>query len=464
MRKLSVRIVVFLLLLATGSVLAADGTVFGILLNERGEAIPKAQLLLAAGNEQFRLESDTQGKFHFASLPQGSAVLLIQKDGYRTQQLDLEVGEGEEIRITLEPLPRNPGTLAGQVLDRESSRGIQNAKIAAKSLSTGFESPVTSTDSKGYWQLNLAPGQYTIVIQHLHYETQEANVEVVSGEVRTLTFKLNPITLPLANIYGQVQTKGSIPIANVRVKVTTEDLKLREKGTDNEGVFQFSAVLPGRGLVTVSKEGYLTWLKEVEFIPGEQLALKIFLEPEPLGGAFVFGQVKDMKTGRSVTFAKISALDFNDLSELQTTLTDHGGSYKLFLSPGSYVLKVEHPDYFPKPEPIELASGQNLQQELLIRPAKQEPSILVGKIHDSQSLAIPLGDARVTLTGDIGTYRGKTGEDGWFEIAQLEPGRYTLKIQKAGFESYQQKITIPAGEKIQRIIPLTKIKEPLILD
>ena len=492
MGKASVRIVLCTLFLLVGMAFAQESDVAlhkeqvsGWVLDPAGEAIAASQVILVVGKDKFEAESDEIGHFLFTGVPEGQSIIMVQKEGYKPEQLKLEIGNGEEVKIVLEALPQKPGFLAGQVLDAQTGQGIYRVEVTAQRLSVTAEAkpPVAWTDAKGYWRLSLPPGKYLITVRHMQYEEYKEQVEVISGEVVTLGFKLIPKHLPPAFLHGQVQTRGQqglflMPVADARVILAMENQSKWEIATDSAGIFQLATIPSGWGLVLVSKVGYKPWQQKVQLKAGENFELSVFLEPLPVQDSLLYGQVKDMKTGRPVAFAKIQAFDFEDLSlEPRYVVSDNLGNYKLSLNPGKHLLEVHHPDYLPKQEPVELFFGQNLRLDFLLKPIKQEPSTFVGKVYQVDSnITLPITDdlrkqprnqpvegAEVILSGEVGEYKTISGPDGWFEISFVEAGRYELLVRKDGYTPYKQILMVPAGEKIERFVPLVR-RIPIILD
>lgn len=490
MRK-ALGIILCMLLLVTGIALAEEseialpqvgGKVQGWVLDPAGEAIASAQVVLVVGRQKFEAKSDEAGHFLFPSVPAGQGVVMAQKDGYKPEQIKLELGVQEEIKIILEPLPQKPGLLAGQILDAGTGQGIYRVEVIAELISAISQArpPQTWTDAKGYWRLSLPPGQYLVTARQLQYEEYKEQVEVVAGEVTTLSFKLVPKPLPPAFVHGQVQARGQqglvlMPVADARVVLAMENQSKWETTTDSAGFFQFAAIPPGWGLVLVSKAGYKPWQEKIQLKAGESLALQVYLDSLPVRESLIFGQVKDMKTGKPVAFAKIQALDLDAISlEPRYVTADNQGNYKFFLSPGQYVIETVHPEYIPKQEPVELFPGQNLRLDFLLRPIKQEPSTVVGKVYQGEprvTLPIvkeqqrnqPIEGAEVSLLGEAGEYKAKTGPDGWFEFPIVEPGRYELLVRKEGYAPYRRTLVVPQGEKVELFIPLIS-GGPIILD
>lgn len=67
----------------------------------------------------------------------------------------------------------------------------------------------------------------------------------------------------------------------------------------------------------------------------------------------------------------------------------------------------------------------------------------------------PLSNASVTLMPSNRTMQ--TGEDGTFTFEQLDPGQYTISVQKEGYYVDRKSITAISGETIQTDILLHEI-------
>lgn len=60
-----------------------------------------------------------------------------------------------------------------------------------------------------------------------------------------------------------------------------------------------------------------------------------------------------------------------------------------------------------------------------------------GTVYDSTGAVVP--DAKVTLTSEFGSREGMTAGEGTFLFLALEPGKYNLKVEKAGFKIAEAK-------------------------
>ncbi|MFP8487834.1 TonB-dependent receptor domain-containing protein [Gracilimonas sp. Q87] len=89
------------------------------------------------------------------------------------------------------------GTLRGTIIDDETAEPIFGATIYIQSTGTG-----TTSDFDGKFELQLDPGEYTLRISYISYQTIEIeDVEIDEGEVTNLAnIRLNPAITELDNV------------------------------------------------------------------------------------------------------------------------------------------------------------------------------------------------------------------------------------------------------------------------
>ncbi len=69
-----------------------------------------------------------------------------------------------------------------------------------------------------------------------------------------------------------------------------------------------------------------------------------------------------------------------------------------------------------------------------------------GTVYDTTGAVVP--DAKITITSDFGTRETTTAGDGTFLFLALEPGKYEVKVEKAGFKTAQAKdVTVRLNER-----------------
>lgn len=95
------------------------------------------------------------------------------------------------------------GTVTGTILDKEyNNEPLPFANITIKGTSQG-----TSTDDKGKYSLTVKPGNYTLVIAYLGYETKEIPFSVKAGEKKVINYTLEASGVQLQDIVVEYTVK-----------------------------------------------------------------------------------------------------------------------------------------------------------------------------------------------------------------------------------------------------------------
>jgi protocatechuate 3,4-dioxygenase beta subunit len=171
---------VFLVGLVCSCTLAAQpapgtGSIEGRVLNSRTSApVRKATVNLTAQNIWLGAETDSEGRFQFASLPPGSYGLSTKRSGFQDQpaRRPVVVGQDEHVAdvvIRLRPL----STLTGHVLD-EDGDPVDGASVSifreiyldGRKQWDRINASAHTSDSGEYRHAGLSPGRY--IVEALH--------------------------------------------------------------------------------------------------------------------------------------------------------------------------------------------------------------------------------------------------------------------------------------------------------
>lgn len=95
------------------------------------------------------------------------------------------------------------GTVTGTILDKEyNNEPLPFANITIKGTSQG-----TSTDDKGKYTLTLKPGNYTLVIAYLGYETKEIPFTLKTSERKVINYTLEASGVQLKDVVVEYTVK-----------------------------------------------------------------------------------------------------------------------------------------------------------------------------------------------------------------------------------------------------------------
>ncbi|MBI2472382.1 MAG: carboxypeptidase regulatory-like domain-containing protein [Planctomycetes bacterium] len=163
-------------------------------------------------------------------------------------------------------------------------------------------------------------------------------------------------------------------------------------------------------------------------------------EPTPAATGVIIGNVVD-----AVSFTGIADAVVSTDPGGYSTVTGPDGSFVLEVPAGSYTLIASAAGYTPSSQPITVEAGVATQAVLLLQSETTGGgSFIIGFVNDEDDDAL----AGVTVTLDGAEYSDSviTDEDGAFEFRDLSAGDYTLTLEKDGFQTYTQNISLGDGE------------------
>src|SRR6266404_4359911 len=83
-------------------------------------------------------------------------------------------------------------------------------------------------------------------------------------------------------------------------------------------------------------------------------------------------------------------------------------------------------------------------------PAQAGNGELTGNVRDSSEKAVPGAQVVLTEQGTNLRYESTTNDAGVYEYPSLKPGRYSLAVEKKGFDRYErQNLTVRTGERLR---------------
>jgi hypothetical protein len=148
-----------------------------------GKPVPDAKVTLQTRNAAHEARADSDGKASFTGVPAGHATLTIERDGYEPLDRDIEIDPSRPTDIKVDLTPRAQGQVRGLI------RAFSGAGIAAKVRvePLGAES---KADAQGYFEIDVPPGKYEVVIEAPGYRPQRRTVEVQKDGVVVLNADL----------------------------------------------------------------------------------------------------------------------------------------------------------------------------------------------------------------------------------------------------------------------------------
>lgn len=133
----------------------------------------------------------------------------------------------------------------GVVVDKTTQQALIGATVVVEGTTKG-----TTTDATGSFELNLAPGDYRIVISYISYLTQQLDIRVSEGMAETLVV-LEPDNQVLASVTvtarKNLESERALQTERIAANVAIENMGAREmslKGISNvqEGVRKMAGI------------------------------------------------------------------------------------------------------------------------------------------------------------------------------------------------------------------------------
>ena len=165
---------------------SASTRLTGSVVDNDGNPIGGANIRLDSGGEAHEAQTDSQGNYFIDNVSVGPATLTVNTDGFDEDRRELVITEKMP---AVEPLvmTQTEASQASQL--RGIIRSIDGqplrAQIIIKPSNTELE-----TDNKGYFTVDLPPGQYTVTIKSKGYRRQQRKVEIEENSVTILNADL----------------------------------------------------------------------------------------------------------------------------------------------------------------------------------------------------------------------------------------------------------------------------------
>lgn len=135
-----------------------------------------------------------RGSFHARRLKPGSYSIEAARSGYEPAigLVKLEEGCSETIKLILQACP---GRIAGRVTDQSTQEPIPCASVSLDS--DRLDRCASTGDDGGYELDGIPPGPYMALVQAEGYQQQAKLTEVRPGQMATLDFTLEAVSLSL---------------------------------------------------------------------------------------------------------------------------------------------------------------------------------------------------------------------------------------------------------------------------
>ncbi len=335
---------------------------------------------------------------------------------------------------------------------------------------------VTETDEAGNYELDLAPGFYSVTASHTGFPSHTENIYIEPNTENELNFILIIDDFEFTDLFGTVvwQTPNgeNQPISGAHIIAYPDSVNSGfETYSNDNGHYAMEVTANTHYFVVCSfSTPVMEWTQTQE----------IYVGHEPAELNFVFGEEPQfgLLTGNVRTacdipewwecppiFGAIVHIH-NPMFEAEV-LTDSIGFFEIMLPPAggysSYQLHVMADgfvDYY-YPDLIEIYPGEETHVDINLTPFSGNDGSLVGHVYE-ENTDFPVGGIEVNLYGEDNWcgYYTVTDENGYYFFNDVCSGLYTLKIFAEGYEDYEHEhIMIYPGEETNFDVFLNPISD-----
>ena len=164
------------------------GSIAGTVTDTSTELPIAGASVTAVGPETRSTTTAADGTYLLADVLTGDYTVTASATGYHDQTKPATVTEGvtTTVDFALELIP-TVGWINGTVTDADTLDPIAGATVEA-------DGNFDTTDATGYYEIEIAPGDYTVTVSMTEYVTQSKPAHVDAGATTTVDFALEPVT------------------------------------------------------------------------------------------------------------------------------------------------------------------------------------------------------------------------------------------------------------------------------
>ncbi len=364
--------------------------------------------------------SATDGGCAFSDLLAAKSYRVVVKvQGFQSEFKSAILAVGQSATLDFE-LATLPGSLAGSIYDKTTGDPIAGATVQVFSGTTQIAS--VDTDLLGQYLVDtLPPGNYSALCTAHDYCSSMSGV-IISGDVTPLDFHLD---FCAGEITAQVKDAiTDFPLAGAAMEIKYGAVVVANLYTDPDGFYSIDDLPAGSFSLSVSKKDYQSKTLGAIEVFGTITTVNLTLNPQP--GA-VTGNVS---SAAAISNASVTVSDGNGV--VWSTITDSNGDYTVEgLAPGNYTITVSAAGFQVQFKAAMVSSNATTVVNFTLSP---DVGFLEGSVVDSYTLQPIQGAVVELLLGQTLVSTVLTDGAGNYNIPNLAPGHYNVRISAASFQ------------------------------
>lgn len=396
------------------------GTVSGMVVDDAGRAVADATIELIGTD--YNTKSNRSGGYSIEGIAEGDYYLKASHEGYITSISDAEVHISPAEPVLCNFTLRG-GTLMGIVNNGTSPLADVNVTLI---LSSGVGLSAKTGENGRYTIKGIPTGVYALTASLAGYHNSTiGGITITAGETTTQDLSMEKLR---GTISGSVKSSTG-PIEGVRVWVSIPG-GIKFSYTGDDGNYSITDLPAGIYNVTAEKDGYYSsYVAGVVVMSGKTTAnINFTLE----------GKLSVLKGIVSNGTYPIVGVNIEILELKYNTYTDPYGAYRIEnIPPGTYTVVATKQGYRPNATyGVLIQRGATAELNFTL---EEIPGIVWGYVTDKKGE--PIVQATVEISS--GSYSTTTDINGYYKLAGIDPGIYTLTAYKTGY-----KTTIISGVNI----------------
>jgi protocatechuate 3,4-dioxygenase beta subunit len=432
--------------------LAAGATILGEVLGAGGR--PEAGVSVHVSGLDDSVETDAGGRFEARGVEPGDVWLSAEtSDGLRLHR-NVEVAEGETVRVRLAPPEGGTVRLSGHVRlggEAKADVNVYASRMREEDEESASSSSSSQTDAEGAYELTLpGPGRYHVGV---HGGTVSWNALLDVPATEAFVFDVD---VPVGRVSGRVTDASGAPLENVLVRSEPEQHENEAHGsgqalTDAEGRYEL-ALPPGRHAVVAggdhgwpsSGRAYCE-ARAGGLVVGENAHLRN-VDLVLTSGGTLEGVVRTADGSRT---GHVSIWSRSDSGDRHVGWSDEDGAFEIGgLAPGTHWVGASSEGRATAERVrVEIEAGATRRVELVLVRATRVHVL----VRDAGGA--PLGSELEVTDATGRSFPVQSLEKGEAWAGPLTPGSYTVRARREG-QVAEQALELGGGEE-QREVVLT---------